>query len=40
MLVDACMDKPFFTRNKENEIIGGDNKATWHNETKGVLMID
>lgn len=34
------MRKPFFARNANGEIMGQDNKSTWHNETKGILMID
>ena len=40
IMVDGALTKPFFTRNKDNQIIGGDSSAQWHNETKGVLMID
>lgn len=40
IMVDGALARPFFTRNKENQIIGGDSSAQWHSETKGVLMID
>ena len=40
MLIDGCMTKPFFSRNKEEQIIGTDIKATWHNESRGVMFID
>ena len=40
IMVDGALIKPFFTRNKDNQIIGGDSSANWHNESKGVLMID
>ena len=40
IMVDGALARPFFTRNKDNQIIGGDSSAHWHSETKGVLMID
>ena len=40
LLIDACLYKPFFARKQNNEILGADVKSTWHNETKGVMMID
>lgn len=40
IMIDGALARPFFTRNKENQIIGGDSSAQWHSETKGVLMID
>jgi len=39
-MIDACLTKPFFARNQENHIIGQDTKSTWHNESKGILVID
>lgn len=39
MLIDGVLPKPFFIRNK-NTIIEQDSKASWHNERKGVMMIE
>jgi len=39
MMIDGVMSKPFFIRNK-NVIINQDSKASWHNENKGVMMIE
>ena len=40
LMIDGCLTKPFFARNKEGQIIGGDSAAYWHNETHGVMMIE
>jgi homogentisate 1,2-dioxygenase len=39
-MIDASVNRPFFARNIKNEIIGLDSGAEWHNEQKGVLMIN
>jgi hypothetical protein len=39
MMVDGVLAKPFFIRSK-NTIINEDSKASWHNERKGVMMIE
>jgi hypothetical protein len=39
MMIDGVMSKPFFIRSK-NQIINQDSKASWHNENKGVMMIE
>lgn len=39
-MIDASVNRPFFARNIKNEIIGLDSQAEWHNEQKGVLMIN
>jgi hypothetical protein len=39
-MIDASVRRPFFARNLKNEIIGLDAQAEWHNEQKGVLMIN
>ena len=38
MMIDATLKKPFFIR-KNNEA-NDESKATWHNEKKGVMMIE
>ena len=39
-MIDASVRRPFFARNIKNEIIGLESQAEWHNEQKGVLMIN
>lgn len=39
-MVDASLAKPFFARNINGQIIGLDSQAQWHNEQKGVMMIN
>lgn len=39
MMIDGVLRKPFFIRNK-NTIINQDSNAAWHNERKGVMMIE
>jgi len=39
MLIDGILLKPFFIRSK-NTVIGQDAKSAWHNERKGVMMIE
>lgn len=39
-MIDASVRRPFFARNLKNEIIGLEAQAEWHNEQKGVLMIN
>lgn len=39
MMVDATLKKPFFIRKKE-EKTESESQATWHNEKKGVMMIE
>jgi hypothetical protein len=40
LLIDGNLRKPFFSRDKENKIQGIDTKSSWHNEAKGIMMID
>jgi hypothetical protein len=42
MMLNGTLKKPFFIRGKEgNEILEQDSiKAAWHNERKGVMMIE
>ena len=39
-MIDASIFRPFFSRNQQNQIIGLDQAAEWHNEQKGVIMIN
>ena len=39
-MLDASMDHSFFSRNAEGKIIGMDSNVEWHNESRGVLMIN
>ena len=38
-MIDGVLPKPFFIRSKNN-IINQDSNASWHNERKGVMMIE
>lgn len=40
MMIDGTLKKPFFLRSKDNRIMGKESKAAWHNEEKGVIMIE
>jgi len=39
-LIDGTLTIPFFARDKNNQIISADTRAQWHNEMKGVMMIN
>lgn len=39
-MIDANLYRPFFLRSNSKDIVGQDAQSTWHNETKGVMMID
>ncbi|CDW72543.1 lupus brain antigen [Stylonychia lemnae] len=39
-MLDACLNYSFFSRDNNNNIIGLDSNLGWHNESKGVLMIN
>ena len=39
-MIDGSLRRPFFARNLKNELIGLDSQAEWHNEQKGVMMIN
>ena len=39
-MIDGTLSKPFFSRNMDNQLIGTDSNAQWHNEQKGILLID
>lgn len=39
-MMDACLAYSFFSRDHNNNIIGLDQNLGWHNEAKGVMMIN
>lgn len=39
-MMDASLDFPFFSRGFDGQIVGMDSNVQWHNESKGVLMIN
>lgn len=39
-MMDACLNYSFFSRDNNNNIIGLDSNLGWHNESKGVMMIN
>ena len=40
LMLDATLKKPFFIRQNNNTESEENTKATWHNERKGVMMIE
>jgi hypothetical protein len=40
LLIDGCLPKPFFARNKDGEVIGSGSKSNWNQDSKRVLVID
>lgn len=40
IMMDASLPYSFFSRDKDNNIIGLDSNLGWHNESKGVMMIN
>lgn len=40
LMIDGTLKKPFFSRNETGEIIGLEGNAEWHNESRGVMMIN
>lgn len=39
-MVDGCFYHSFFVRNQKGEIIGQNSSSQWHNENKGVMLIN
>lgn len=39
-MLDASMDYSFFSRNSDGKIVGMESNVQWHNESKGVFMIN
>ena len=40
LMLDASLQYSFFCRNFEGSIIGMENNVQWHNESKGIYMIN
>jgi len=40
LLIDGTLARPFFARSKDHGLISVDTRAQWHNELKGVMMIN
>lgn len=40
LMIDGTTHRPFFARNPKGEIIGLEGNAEWHNEIRGVMMIN
>eukprot|EP00347_Sterkiella_histriomuscorum_P003774 403362997 len=39
-MLDASLDHSFFSRSNEGQIVGMDSGVEWHNENRGVFMIN
>ena len=39
-MLDASLQSSFFSRNAEGGIVGMDSGVEWHNENRGVFMIN
>lgn len=39
-MLDASLNYSFFTRDKSNKVVCLENNLTWHNENKGLFMIN
>ena len=39
-MIDNALTKPFFVWNQNDKIVGSELTASWHNENKGVLLIN
>lgn len=40
LMIDGSLSRPFFARDLHNRIIGMSQGSEWHNEVRGVLMIN
>jgi hypothetical protein len=40
MLIDGSLNNPFFIRGQDKSVKMGDVYTSWHNENKGVMMIN
>jgi hypothetical protein len=40
MMIDATLDRPFFARSINNQVIGMSTNSEWHNEMKGIMKIN
>jgi hypothetical protein len=39
-MYDASLTHPFFCRDSDNNVIGMSSNLSWHNENKGLFMIN
>lgn len=39
-MFDACLTQSFFARDGNNNLIGMSSNLSWHNENKGMFMIN
>ncbi len=39
-MIDGCFRRSFFVRNMKGEIVGQNSSSQWHNENKGVMLIN
>jgi hypothetical protein len=39
-MYDASLTYPFFCRDSDNNLIGMSSNLSWHNENKGLFMIN
>ena len=39
-MVDGCFARSFFVRNAKGESVGQTSASQWHNENKGVMLIN
>jgi len=39
-MIDGTLNRPFFSRNDNGEIRGLEGKSEWHNEMRGVMLIN
>jgi len=39
-MLDASLYDSFFFRDSQNKVVGMENNLTWHNENKGLFMIN
>jgi hypothetical protein len=39
-MFDGCNSESFFARDNQNNLIGMSSNLSWHNENKGMFMIN
>ena len=39
-MIDASLNYSFFARDHQNRMLGLENNLSWHNENKGMFMIN
>jgi len=40
IMIDGCLQYSFFSRDANGDIIGMDSNLGWHNENKGMMIIN